>query len=27
LPKTMLPEIRALDQVVRADALHFALDI
>ena len=27
LPKTMLPEIRALDQVVRADVLHFALDI
>ncbi|MDA8723625.1 phosphoglycerate dehydrogenase [Alphaproteobacteria bacterium] len=27
LPKTMLPEIRALEQVVRADALHFALDI
>ena len=27
LPKTMLPEIRALDQVVRADALHFAVDI
>ena len=27
LPKTMLPEIRLLDQVVRADALHFALDI
>ena len=27
LPQTMLPEIRALDQVVRADALHFALDI
>ena len=27
LPKTMLPEIRGLDQVVRADALHFALDI
>ncbi|MDC0955431.1 phosphoglycerate dehydrogenase [Alphaproteobacteria bacterium] len=27
LPKTMLSEIRGLDQVVRADALHFALDI
>ena len=27
LPKTMLLEIRALDQVVRADALHFAFDI
>ena len=26
LPETMLPEIRALDQVVRADALHFAQD-
>ena len=26
LPDTMLPEIRALDQVVRADALHFAQD-
>lgn len=27
LPDTMLPEIRALDQVVRADALHFAQDL
>jgi D-3-phosphoglycerate dehydrogenase len=27
LPNTMLSEIRGLDQVVRADALHFALDI
>ena len=27
LPKTVLPEIRRLDQVVRADVLHFAPDI
>ena len=27
LPKAMLLEIRALDQVVRADALHFSFDI
>ena len=27
LPKTMLLEICALDQVVRADALHFSFDI
>ena len=27
LPKAMLFEIRALDQVVRADALHFSFDI